>query len=889
MSREEPNARVRVFQSAKRGTLLASRREGTVRGCPQEWIRGAHTATMALSTLLLLTLFLFVSASPASAFTAPVFTAKLGTEVNGTKDEEVGTNATEKDICTAVSGDVCREEGGEGAGPSEFADLGQVAVSEADGDFYVADAGNHRVQVWGVTNGASEYQVCTNSCQAGIEGTGAGEFADPEGIAVDNSSDNFTGDVYVSDRSNNRVEVFSPTGTYLTSFTGIGAPAEFSAPGALAVSSMTGTVYVADDRNEVVDEFIPQQNGQNESEYRYLRQITSSSIEEPTGVAVDSNGDVYIDNEDKEVLEFDSAGVFQKTLVAEASRARNLAVDTSTNNVYVKILNGSDASVIAVYSASGALLGEFGEEELSFHGTFGLALDAATGAIGVSDGQANDLVLFGPFSGSPEVTTGAASNIGETTAILGGVVNPHRESTSYFFEYGTTESYGTDVPIVPASAGSGSEPIGVTEDLVGLKPKTTYFYRLTASNGSGTTHGVGMRFFTAPPPSVTTEAAADVTTTSAVLSAQVNPLGTPTTYDFTYVPAVNCPGGMTSYASRTCPVSIVAGSPGSAGEGVAPLSVSAALSGLEPNTVYYYDIVATDGTSASGAAHEVTTLPLQPEANTLGTSEVDDVGAVLDATVNGRGANTTYRFDYGTSAGYGLSTPSVDAGATSSDRQVFTELVNLEPGATYHYRVVVTTAGGTTYGQDAVFTTTAPYPMAAVAATGSATGVSESGATVNGTIDPAGYETIYRFEYGTTVYYGAVASLAGGSAGSGTGSQTVSETLINLQPDTAYHYRLVASNAGGTTYGADETFITAPALVAPALAVQIATPAKATAAVTKKKTQTKVEKLKAALAKCKKLKGGKRKSCEKQARKKHPTKTEAKKSTKTGAHGKAGR
>jgi hypothetical protein len=110
-----------------------------------------------------------------------------------------------------------------------------------------------------------------------------------------------------------------------------------------------------------------------------------------------------------------------------------------------------------------------------------------------------------------------------------------------------------------------------------------------------------------------------------------------------------------------------------------------------------------------------------------------------------------------------------------------------------------------------------------------------------------------------------------------------------LQPGAIYHYRLVASSAGGTAYGADETFTTSPAPAASVVTAQTMTPAKAPAAVAKKKTLTRAEKLKAALAKCEKLKDDKRKSCEKLARKKYPTKAKAKKIIKTSTHRKAGR
>src|SRR3954469_14947539 len=62
----------------------------------------------------------------------------------------------------------------------------------------------------------------------------------------------------------------------------------------------------------------------------------------------------------------------------------------------------------------------------------------------------------------PGVTTGPAANAGQNTATLTGGVNPNERETTYFFEYGTTRSYGTLVPNPPASAGSGNRRVAVT-------------------------------------------------------------------------------------------------------------------------------------------------------------------------------------------------------------------------------------------------------------------------------------------------------------------------------------------------------------------------------------------------------------------------------------------
>jgi hypothetical protein len=99
-------------------------------------------------------------------------------------------------------------------------------------------------------------------------------------------------------------------------------------------------------------------------------------------------------------------------------------------------------------------------------------------------------------SGKPFVETKPATNIGETTATLNGVVNPNGAATKYYFEYGTTTSYGSKTTEV--SAGSGETNIKVSQAITGLKTNTTYHFRVVATNVNGTTDGSD-EVFTAEP------------------------------------------------------------------------------------------------------------------------------------------------------------------------------------------------------------------------------------------------------------------------------------------------------------------------------------------------------------------------------------------------------
>ncbi|HEX8689155.1 MAG TPA: hypothetical protein VF729_02810, partial [Solirubrobacterales bacterium] len=124
-----------------------------------------------------------------------------------------------------------------GEGAAELDGPRDIAGNPDTGHVYITDAENARISKytawglfvkawgWGVENGASELQSCgpaqpeaeppPSLCQRGSEGSGEGQLARPNGIAVDSA-----GDIYVLDRLNLRVQKFSPAGEFLLMFGG---------------------------------------------------------------------------------------------------------------------------------------------------------------------------------------------------------------------------------------------------------------------------------------------------------------------------------------------------------------------------------------------------------------------------------------------------------------------------------------------------------------------------------------------------------------------------------------------------------------------------------------------------------------------------------------------
>jgi len=98
----------------------------------------------------------------------------------------------------------------------------------------------------------------------------------------------------------------------------------------------------------------------------------------------------------------------------------------------------------------------------------------------------------------PGASTGEATNITASSATLNGAVNPNKEETTYFFEYGKTTAYGTKTPdVVVSGSNSGNS---VEANITGLEPGTLYHFRLVARSAGGTDLGADKTFTTTGQP-----------------------------------------------------------------------------------------------------------------------------------------------------------------------------------------------------------------------------------------------------------------------------------------------------------------------------------------------------------------------------------------------------
>jgi len=406
--------------------------------------------------------------------------------------------------------------------------------------------------------------------------------------------------------------------------------------------------------------------------------------------------------------------------------------------------------------------------------------------------------LLAPPPPAPSVSTAWAIEVGTSSAKLLGWVNPNGQSTSFYFEYGTTTAYGNTSPAPPGmNAGTKSSPDLLGSAIFGLQPGTTYHYRIVASSPGGTVKGEDQSFTTLGPPSVTTEPAIDITQNRARLTGLVNPNGLSTGYYFQY--------GKTTDYTYTLPFDAPPG--WNIGSGFSNQSVGLDIAALEVNTTYHYRLVAVNSAGTTyGADRTFATLPFAPGASTQPPTEVGETTAKLNGLVTPKGSSTTYYFQFGKTTSYGGNYPappgpSMGPGATTP---VSYKITGLEPGVTYHYRLRATNSGGTDYGADKTFTTPTPYtPQIETTPPGE---ITQSKITMAAKADVKGLAGTYYFEYGNTEAY--VSKSPEQAVPSGSGFQAVSAESIGLPSGWTLHYRVVVTNSDRTVVGPDQAVTT---------------------------------------------------------------------------------
>ena len=246
-----------------------------------------------------------------------------------------------------------------GSDNAHFNSAWRIAI-DTDDNLYVTDLGNERVQIF---DSSHVYKATLGV--TGVLGSDNNHFNNPRGVAVDANR------IYVADGGNHRVQIFDRmTRNYQTTLS-IGGGAgnyQFNWPGDVAVDS-SGNIYVADELNSRVQKF--------NSSLTYVRTFGTTDMpyltdnyhyNMPYGVAVDAAGNIGLVEDERRghrFIKLDASGVAQFTIgvagikgadEAHFANPRGVAFDPSGNIYVVEEWNHR----VQIFSSDGAYISTLG-------------------------------------------------------------------------------------------------------------------------------------------------------------------------------------------------------------------------------------------------------------------------------------------------------------------------------------------------------------------------------------------------------------------------------------------------------------------------------------------------------------------------------------------------
>jgi DNA-binding beta-propeller fold protein YncE len=499
------------------------------------------------------------------------------------------------------------------------------------------------------------------------------QLSGPVGIAINQSNN----DIWVANRGSSNVVELNPAGTQklheVTGFEGFGIAVDNASD-----LESAGDLYVANQGSGVVNKYNPEGvficelNGRGAAPCPGA-QTTAFAF--PEGVAVDpTSGDVYVADTGNNVVDvFSPAGGYINQITGSGELTLEfpgpLTVDAN-GNLYV-------AAKTTRFSNEGHFLGTVKFEPsnpppVESGTTWSESVLAATyNTTALATDSANDVYVADQGEVSPHVTEYSSAG-----AVLGHLGENSAESLE--LGYGLAVNNGAD----------------------------TVFYSEYLSNKVTVYNTVNV-------PTVVTGSVSEVTHGTAEVEGTINPEGATITRCFV------------EYGTGQQQPCNLSGA--EIGTGNSPVTVTAKLEGLAPDKLYGYRLVAeAEGNLGKGAESQFTTLPLAPGVSTDAVGSGPTVDSVMLAgSVDPEGVAATYHFDYGLTTSYGQSAPAPEPELppATSGQYVTLTLSSLTPGAVYHYRLVASNSGGTTYGPDQTFTT---YANAPTVTTGPAQNVGQS-------------------------------------------------------------------------------------------------------------------------------------------------------------------
>jgi RHS repeat-associated protein len=254
--------------------------------------------------------------------------------------------------------------GSAGSGAGQFSVPIGMAI-ESSGNIWIADSSNNRLEKFtasgtfieaigfGVSDGKEKYEICTSSCRAGIAGKGEGQFDEPKDVAINSS----TGDIYVADSANGRIEELSSSATFITAF-GTSGSGTLKIPDGLTIGS-GGSIWVADSGNNRVVEF--SESGTYETAFG-TEGTGEVQFKEPKSIAI-SGGNLYVDDfGNNRIEELTTKGAYIRQFgttagIGQLKEPGRICVDPLNGDLVVAD-HGNNR--IAVYTQEGAFLTKFG-------------------------------------------------------------------------------------------------------------------------------------------------------------------------------------------------------------------------------------------------------------------------------------------------------------------------------------------------------------------------------------------------------------------------------------------------------------------------------------------------------------------------------------------------
>ncbi len=517
----------------------------------------------------------------------------------------------------------------------------------------------------------------------------------------------------------------------------------------------------------------------------YSTYLGGSGGDSSLGIAVDSVGDAYV-----------TGATSSKDFPTQNAVPSTLHFPAATNAFVTKLNPTGSALVYSTYLGGG----------VSDEG-YGIAVDSAGSAYVTGDANSSDFPTQNAEQGAlgcaPRYCNNAfvtklsvdgktlvySTYLGGSTNDLGNSIAVDGAGSAYVTGFARSTDFPTQNPEQPANAGSTDAFVAKL-----LAPAAASFALSVNTTGAG-----------AAAASASGAVVSDMGGISCARAGGVDDRGT-CSHSFTAGTVVRLTATPDAQSTASLSGACMAG-PGAAGQ---PVSCMVTVDQARSVTATFTRQQSGGGGGGGGGGGFV----LAPTvAQSCQASAVFTGGATLSAMVDPNGSATSAHFDYGTSSAYGSQTPEQPVGSDAQAHIVSASVSGLQPGTTYHCRVVATSSSGTAYGVDQTFMT-APIPPAGVSLAPTvqssclASGVSRTGASVSASINPNGQATSAQFQYGTSPGYGSQTPAVG--LGSDAQDHQLRAKLAALKPNATYHCRVVASNATGTTYGADQTFTTRP-------------------------------------------------------------------------------